>query len=138
MTTLRSLAPLTAPTGIRFKDRSFTEPVRFDRAILIGVQGIYAILVPDNTAKPRPYRVIYFGESTNIATRATSSHEKYNDWVREAAGAQLYVSYDITIGMTDEQRKAAENDLICHYNPVCNIKADHSTALFRALWGIKS
>jgi hypothetical protein len=109
------------PSGIVFADISFTEPARFSFFLPPFISGgLYAILVPDAAAKPRPFRVIYFGESGELAKRVRPSHEKYPDWVREAGGAPtLFVSFHTMIGGQNE-RVALESELIAHYKPACN------------------
>jgi excinuclease UvrABC nuclease subunit len=127
-----NLAPVRTQ-NIQFKNRIFTDPCNIRFASIPSSQGIYAVMVADTTAKPRPYRVIYFGEAVNMSKRLTRSHEKYSEWVRAANGGPLYVAFHFTANMSDEQRRSAENELICHYNPCCNIKADHSAAMWKAL-----
>jgi hypothetical protein len=111
-----------APGGIRFGTRDFTEPRWFPNPYALPFSGIYAILVPDDRYSPRPFRVLYIGESANVRERATENHEKCNDWKREAAGKQLFVAYHGTAGMTDQQRRDAECKLINTYTPPCNTK----------------
>jgi hypothetical protein len=114
-------AKQATPGGIVFGNISFTEPSRFSFFLPpFSHGGLYAILVPDTTAKPRPFRVIYFGESGELAKRVCPSHEKYPDWVREAGGAHaLFVSLHTTTGNKDE-RVALESRLIADYKPACN------------------
>ena len=78
----------------------FSEPVqlpahRYDLAFPpIPGPGLYAVLVPDNAASPRPFRVLYFGESEELDERVSSSHERYDDWCNAAKGAaNVYVAY---------------------------------------------
>jgi hypothetical protein len=108
------------PRGIYYKERRFSEPARFPSVLIPPFQGIYAILVPDTGLTPRPFRLLYIGESANLSERITKQHEKFEDWTREALGSQLYFAYHETIGMTDQQRRNAECELINHYNPPCN------------------
>ncbi len=121
------------PTGIFFRDRRFSEPALFVFHFpLLFESGLYAILVPDASCSPRPFRVIYFGETGELSKRVTSSHEKYPDWVREAGTASyLYVAFHEIAG-TQQARRAAESDLIAHYRPACNIAFNYS-AMLRAL-----
>lgn len=122
------------PTGIKFMDLVFTEPARFSWMMAPPRQGIYVVLVPDSAWGPRQFRPIYFGESSFLPSRIDENHEKYKSWLREAGGMTLHVSFLATQGLTDQQRKRLENDLICRYDTPCNIKADYSTALRRALY----
>jgi excinuclease UvrABC nuclease subunit len=131
-----TLPPVTPVVqGIKFGDRQFYEPRRFPSLLIPPTQGIYAILVSDATWTPRPFRVIYFGESNNLGNRISTAHEKYIDWTREAAGSQLYVAYHVTIGMTDAQRRDAECVLINQYQPVCNVRMD-TPAAFKLFYGL--
>ncbi|HYR43806.1 MAG TPA: hypothetical protein VER98_12325, partial [Terriglobia bacterium] len=74
------------PEGIRFyRDGGdmveFMEPRPFSWQIPQPAwAGLYAILVADNSWKPRFFRPLYFGESENLAERPTTSHEHYRDW----------------------------------------------------------
>jgi hypothetical protein len=53
--------------------------------------------------------------------RVCTAHEKFSDWQREAKGQDLYAAYYLTLGLTAEQRKDAERELIKKYDPPCNI-----------------
>jgi hypothetical protein len=121
--------------GIKFCDRLFTEPTRLSSALIPPVSGIYAILVPDAGCSPRQFRPVYFGESSNLNGRVSTSHEKYNDWVRAAAGSQLYLAHHATILMNDQQRRDAECELINHYRPECNDRIN-TPPLLKSLYGV--
>jgi hypothetical protein len=110
----------SALPGIYFRDRRFSEPLPFHSAITIPTQGIYAILVRDEGFTPRPFQVIYFGESDRLARCVTAQHESYGEWVRQARGAGLYVAFYNTAGTPSRQRKELEKLLIQDYNPLCN------------------
>lgn len=130
-----TLSPVPpAVQGINFGGRQFYEPRRFPGLLIPPTQGIYAILVQDATCTPRKFRVIYFGESNNLGNRIRTTHEKYRDWTREAAGSQLYMAYHTTIGMSDAQRRDAECVLINQYTPCCNERMDTPAAL-KSLYG---
>jgi hypothetical protein len=112
--------------GINFGGYGFSEPTvlpptptLFDT--LIGQPGLYAILVFDPSCTPRPYRVLYFGESENIQTRATGTHEKLSHW-RTHAGpmAEIYRSLCPLSSATKLERQQAESTLITEYTPPCN------------------
>ena len=118
-----------AVQGIKFGERQFSEPRRFPELLIPPTQGIYAILVQDANYKPRPFRVIYFGESSNLGDRVCTTHEKYSDWTRSAGGTQLYMAYHWTTGMNDTQRRDAECVLINQYKPECNVRFDTPAAL---------
>ena len=119
--TLRPPVPLPTPTGIRFSDSHFSEPTAFGASWLPMWPGLYAILVLDFTATPRPYRPIYFGKAEDLSARAVHSHEKYDEWCRAAGGAgRLYIAYCSMLGSSDSERSATEESLIKRYAPVCN------------------
>ena len=118
-----------AQGGIWFS-RNDGQPVRFSQAralpvdkygdltaILgwIGVEdpGVYAIL----TGR----RVLYFGESEAMTRRATSSHEHFVDWCREANGSEnLQVAFYHMPRSSKQERMAVESALIKHRCPPCN------------------
>jgi len=113
--------------GIYFRDCRFSEPSPFSSAITIPSQGIYAILVRDEGFTPRPFHVIYFGESDKLARRVNAQHESYADWMRQARGAGLYVAFYNTAGTLARQRKELERQLIQEYNPPCNQRKTEPT-----------
>ncbi len=123
--------------GIRFSNRTFTEPAPFALAIPPVSSGIYVILAADPTCKPRPFRAIYFGESGNFLDGVTEKHERYEDWTLEAGGvANTYVAFCPTPLLKQEQRRWVENDLIARYCPVCNLKDDQEPIAYQSLLGI--
>ena len=109
---------------IMYGNRSFSGPMQFPAPLTLPFQGLYVIVVPDDKFTPRPFRLLYIGESADVKERATKQHEKFDDWVREAAGRPLYIGYSSTLGMTDQQRKGEECRLINEYNPPCNVRKD--------------
>lgn len=119
------LAQPPQPQGINF-GYAFSEPsssVNAGSLFGIAQPGVYAILVYDPSCRPRPYRVLYFGESQDIYSRATTSHEKYDDWRREAGpGVTLYRAFHFMSGSSQAQRQVVETNLIETYNPPCNQK----------------
>jgi hypothetical protein len=139
-------APAPAPVeigGIRFGRNNgetvrFSEPVRFRRSPFYGESlsplpgaGLYAVLVADGSASPRPFRVLYFGESENIDRRASSSHERYGDWCATAGGGEkLFVAYCWMIGSSKDERTSVESGLIGHYRPRCNTVFNHPASPF--------
>ena len=133
------LTAITSPVaGIVYGNRSFSEPQRFPSLSTPVASGIYAILVPDSSYRPRPFRVIYFGESNNLFTRVCTSHEKYADWQREAGvnslygTSDLYVAFHPTNDLTDQRLRDAECELINQYLPPCNDRVD-KLGLLRSL-----
>jgi hypothetical protein len=107
---------------IVYGNRSFSGPMQFPAQLSAPLSGLYVIVVPDVGWTPRQFRLLYFGESSDMKERATKQHEKYDDWLREAAGRPLYVGYSSTVGMTDQQRGDEECRLIDMCNPPCDIR----------------
>lgn len=122
----RLTPPPVPATGIRWSDDYlFTTPQLLSQFTLISeTQGIYAILAPSDDWTPKKLRPIYFGEAGQLKRRVCLSHEKYFEWKREAGTQDLYVSFYLTLGKSDAQRKAIEEFLIGKYNPPCNVKSN--------------
>jgi hypothetical protein len=97
--------------GIRLGNRWFNEPTPFSMILPGTTQGIYAILAFDARFRPRPFRVLYLGESKNLKERVTDQHEKFSDWVQAAGGVVFFVSCHSTAGLTDEQRGMRKRSL---------------------------
>jgi len=136
--------PLPPPlSGIIFHEVhrwNFSEPEALSTSLALSVlmglkqEGVYVILTDDRAAKPRPYRPIYFGESENVRSRATSTHEKYSAWQREVGTyGKLYRAFHAMTGSTQQQRQVVESALIEAYNTPCNDKL--SFAFARRLGG---
>jgi hypothetical protein len=120
--------------GIRFNNRVFTEPMPFSLARPPVSSGVYAILAPDASFRPRPFRVIYFGESHNFSHCITGSHERFSDWTLQADGAaNLYVAFCPTPLLRELQRRWVENDLIVRYRPACNLRDNHPHSFYQPL-----
>ncbi len=119
---------------IRFGDRFFSHPEPVGGAGLsemIGFPGLYSIVVSDVSWRPFPYRPLYFGESENLRSRATTSHENYLCWTRAGGTASLYRAFHYMTGSTRTQRQAAESQLIAFYNTPCNQRLSFSGLLGR-------
>lgn len=83
--------------------------------------GLYAIVVPDQTSKPKPFRVVYFGQSSNMSERGFSSHYKGNFWLRQAGSeANLYIATYLMPNSSERDRVALEDRLVGEYRPACN------------------
>ncbi len=122
------------PNGIVFGTARFSEPAHFSFFLQQSGGGIYAILVPDISAKPRQFRVIYFGQAGKLRDRVSVGHEKYGAWLREAGTPEnLYVSFYAMSGAEGE-RDVLERQLIEHYQPVCNIIYSPRGALFNEFY----
>jgi hypothetical protein len=126
--------PLTPPpSGIIFHELhkwQFSEPEvltaysPFSPLYSLGLgkqEGVYAILVDDSTARPRPFRALYFGEAEDVRSRATATHENHSAWQREAGtNGRLYRAFYLMPGSTQTQRQVLESALIAAYNTPCN------------------
>lgn len=109
--------------SIFFSTYKFTEPVPINIWIPPYRAGIYAVLIPDQTYGPKPYRCIYFRESSNMSDRGfISGHHKYYCWLYQAAynSNNIYISTYLMPYSTSQQRKLVELDLINRYKPICN------------------
>lgn len=108
--------------SIKYSDLVFSEPVPLASWEAPVRAGVYAILTPDARCKPRPFSVIYFGESGNMSERGfLDAHHKCGDWRRVAqSDAKLFIATYPMPYSTPEQRRAVEAALITNYNPVCN------------------
>lgn len=106
---------------MRLGNYEFTDPWPLNIWTPPDFPGIYAILARDPTSPENRYRLIYIGESENLAERGfPSSHHRYNCWVREAGhDLNLYVSWMMSTEYQD-LRRLTEQELIRQYDPVCN------------------
>lgn len=52
--------------SINYDGIQFTDPVKLNTWEPPFHAGLYAILVPDQFIQPKPYAVVYFGESSNM------------------------------------------------------------------------
>ena len=84
--------------------------------------GIYASLVRDSAYKPKPYRLIYVGESGNMSQRGFwRSHHKYDSWIAEAGSEdELYIATYLMPDVTPEGRREVESAIVTKYKPCCN------------------
>ena len=84
--------------------------------------AVYAIVMPDETCKPKPFRVIYFGESGNLSERGFwQSHHKYQCFIDHAGlDSNIYIAIHKMPNSTEEERKNVESKLIAKYDPICN------------------
>lgn len=125
------------PEGISFGDRMFTEPRRYPRIggsfMVPAEQGLYVILTPDPHCAPRPFAVLYIGEARNLQQRLTADHEKFPEWMRRTDG-QVFFAYHPTPGLTYQQRRDAEQELIDEFRPPCNVRIDARSSLRALCW----
>lgn len=84
--------------------------------------ALYAIIMPDETCKPKPFQVLYFGESGNLSDRGFwRSHHKYQCFIRHAGSeSNLFIGIHKMPGSTESQRREVEQRLIKQYKPICN------------------
>jgi hypothetical protein len=108
-------------TGIRFADYVFGEPVPFGiYSAPPHMTGLYAVLVPDPTWRPRQFQPIFFGvfDGRRECQLSTAEHTAC---LRIAAGKGLYIAmYNLppVYGLTESDRMRRE--LIQVYSPICN------------------
>jgi hypothetical protein len=81
--------------------------------------GIYVVYAGEEAGGgPELYRLLYIGESENIAKRPSKDHEKYEDWKNQLMEDEiLYFSF---AEVDSNYREQAEAALIYHYEPICN------------------
>jgi hypothetical protein len=119
-------APVQPQQWIKFSDLAFAGPKLLGFGPSYSFAGLYAIMVIDMKWRPLPYRVIYFGEAGNMADRL-ANHEKRESWKRAAGGSVLFVA--VRAISVESARKAAEERLIGHYSPECNVIHNSLAAL---------
>lgn len=115
------LPAASAAPHIRFLDVEFCGPFEFSSAWLPPSPGVYAIIVRNDIRLLRPYRPIYFGKTDRLSSRATSYHERYEDWCQVSGGpGSLLIAYRSMMGSRDAERVKLETQLIERYAPACN------------------
>ena len=85
--------------------------------------AVYAMMIkPDPKNKPDTYRILYFGESSNLSERGFyRSHHKYDCWLQHAGSeSNLYIGIHRMPNSTVEERRKVESKLIEQYHPACN------------------
>jgi hypothetical protein len=87
--------------------------------------GIYVVYAGKKTESGCSLRkLLYIGESEKVATRPSSDHEKYEEWIACLnEGEILYFSF-ADVSPTDRER--VEAALIYHHQPPCNIQGTES------------
>ena len=113
--------PPKAGIMIGFSGHNFSEPEQLVNWNPPCRAGLYAITVPDQSIKPKPFRVVYFGESGNMSERGFSSHHKRSCWIK-AAGREtnIYISTLLLPDATPFGRTNLEHTLVLKHKPVCN------------------
>ena len=85
--------------------------------------AVYAIMMkPNPRNKPDTYRILYFGQSSNLSERGFfRSHQKYICCIDEAGDeSNLYIGIYLMPNSSEEERNEIEDKLIYEYQPVCN------------------
>lgn len=85
--------------------------------------AIYAMMTkPDPQNKPSTYRILYFGESSNLSERGFYRfHHKYNCWINYAGSDNnLFIGIYLMPDSTEDERRGIESALVNQYNPECN------------------
>jgi len=108
--------------SINYSSYHFTDPVSAASWDPPYRSGIYAILTPDSSIKPKPYRVLYFGESENMSDRGFwKGHHRYRCFISEAASeSNLNIAVYLMPNSTSEERRKIEQKLVNDYDPPCN------------------
>jgi hypothetical protein len=107
--------------SIIFNGVSFSEPESLAFWTPPFKAGLYAILIPSPNISPKPFEVIYFGESGNMSERGFASHHRRACWLRQAGNeANLYIAVYLMPNSSEQERKQIEAALIAKYNPQCN------------------
>jgi hypothetical protein len=111
-----------AEMEITFNDYDFTEPIEINHWTPPHAAGLYAILIPDGTGSPRPFKVIYFGELEDLAeSEFFRSHQRYRCWMQWAKSEDdLYIAVYLMPSSSAGERLHAESTLISAYQPACN------------------
>lgn len=112
------------PTGVRFNDCIFSEPVRLADWVPPGSAGILAVMARDANWAPRPLQPLYFAEFGNDARRSPESRGV----TPGTPGDNLYVAVLLMPFSSAAQRTALRNELVAAYNPVCQSGRAPSTA----------
>jgi hypothetical protein len=114
-------------TGIRFNDSVFSEPTRLAEWVPPRFAGLFAVVVYDAHWAPRAFQPLFFGELANNTGRPL----RYSDCARLVASAgsrTLLVSVLPMPFSTTAQRLVLRQELICAYNPACQIGGENTAA----------
>jgi hypothetical protein len=106
------------PSGIRFNECHFSEPVPVSHFTLPKCGGVFAILVSDPNWLPKPFQPLCFGEFGNNARSALPATD-YASLSAAAHGRTLFVAALAMPFSTTSQRRATRDELISAYNPLC-------------------
>jgi hypothetical protein len=111
------VSPL-APSGIRFNDCFFTEPVDLSAWTPPKCAGLFAILVADPNWAPKGFQPIYFGEFGNNSPSGALV-QNCSEVAGAAQGKHLFVSVFLMPFSTSQQRWTLRNELTWAYHPTC-------------------
>jgi hypothetical protein len=107
--------------SINYDNVQFSEPIRLNDWEPPFRAGLYAILFPDQTITPKPFAVVYFGESGNMSERGFASHHKRACWISRSGNVNnLWIATYLMPNSTEEERRIIESRLISKYRPPCN------------------
>src|SRR6266498_2551184 len=113
---------LLVPSGIRFNDYIFSQPIGITACTPPGCGGVYAVLVTDPNWAPKPFQPVFFGQLGNNAPRHSILQEC-------AALGPVAASQGVFVAVlpmpfsTSAQRNAVQRELIQAYNPLCQTDA---------------
>jgi len=98
----------------------FQGPSKYTRGMVKDIGGgVYAIMIITKYDNDKPiYKIIYFGQTNDFATRLTEEHHKYSCFIKQSK--ELYRGLYFMANSTEEQREKIESELIKQYTPVCN------------------
>jgi len=76
----------------------------------------------DPIYRPNSYRILYFGESSNLSERGFyRTHQKYRCWLEHAGSeSNLYIGIYLMPDSTEQERRKVEAGLFEQYKPPCN------------------
>src|SRR5262249_7647114 len=107
--------------GIRFANYVFGEPVPFSICSPPPqMAGVYVVLVPDPTWRPKQFQPIFFG-SFDCQRRCSLSVSEYTSCLRMAAGKGLYLAvYNLSPFYGPLETDRIRRELVQIYSPICN------------------
>jgi hypothetical protein len=120
---LMSMEFQLGPSGIRFNDCFFTEPVDLNSWTPPKCAGLFGILVSDPNWAPKAFQPLYFGEFGHNLPASALLHE-CNHVKAASSGKQLFVSVLLMPFSTTQNRWALRNELVWAYNPILQTEAD--------------
>jgi len=105
------------PTGIRFNDAMFSDPVQLAGWMPPKFAGLFGILLEDPNWAPKHFQPLYFGEFGNNASVAALVD--FGRLLTAANGRTLLIAILPMPFSTTAQRRTLRDELIWAYNPVC-------------------